>query len=361
MTDRTIPADAISPMARAVRPGSPSPSPSFGRRAVDDRALRGTRPTRRRIRFLRFLRFLLSLLASGGAAGPGRTQESPADPRIPAAWLDVQPGALPIIVGAPHGGELRPPELPDRSVGVLLRDAGTDDLARRLADELGKRFGRRPHLVICRVHRAKVDCNRDLPEAARGHPLAEALWRSYQGAVREAAGTVGRDWGMGLYLDLHGQSHPSARVEWGYRLRAADLRRPDAGIDADPALAAAVSVRDVVVRSGRPLSEVIRGPRSLGGLLERAGFPSVPSPAHPHPGDGPYFSGGYNVLTHGSGGGGRLSAVQVEAPRRGVRDTAENRQRFAAALAGALGEWFREHVRIDLSTASAAGKAVPGR
>lgn len=283
------------------------------------------------------------------------------DPAIPAAWLDVGTGGLPIIVGAPHGGELRPSELPDRSVGVLLRDAGTDDLARRLADELGKQFGRRPHLIVCEVHRAKVDCNRELTEAAQGHPLTEALWRAYHRAVGEAADAVHRDWGAGLYIDLHGQSHATARVEWGYRLKAADLALSDEKIDVDPALAGAVSVRDIVVRSGKPLSAVVRGTNSLGGLLERTGFPSVPSPAHPHPGGGPYFSGGYNVQKYGSAGGGTLSAVQIEAPRRGVRDTAENRQRFAAALAAALGIWFREHYRIDLAAPSAKGKTVPGR
>ncbi len=58
-----------------------------------------------------------------------------------------------------------------------------------------------------------------------------------------------------------------------------------------------------------PFDALIRGEKSLGGLMEIRGYRSVPSPKHPHPGDGNYFNGGYTTETHGSRDGGGLDAT----------------------------------------------------
>jgi hypothetical protein len=90
---------------------------------------------------------------------------------------------------------------------------------------------------------------------------------------------------------------------------------------------------------------VLRGRASLGGLLERAGYPSVPAPGVPSPGLDPYFEGGYITRRHGSIDGGLASAIQIETPHLGVRDTPAARERFAASLAEALVTYVSTHLR----------------
>ena len=54
----------------------------------------------------------------------------------------------------------------------------------------------------------------------------------------------------------------------------------------------------------------------------------------------PYFSGGYTLRRHGSSGGEPIDAIQLEAPKEGVRDTRLNRIAFAAVVARALRDTY---------------------
>src|SRR5690606_34283931 len=101
------------------------------------------------------------------------------------------------------------------------------------------------------------------------------------------------------------------------------------------------SVRAIVEASGRPLSELIRGPNSLGALLAARGYRAVPSPPEPDPDGQPYFSGGYNTDRHGSGAGGTVSGVQFEHPFAGVRGTPAERAAYTSALVDVLDQFFR--------------------
>ena len=42
------------------------------------------------------------------------------------------------------------------------------ELAREVADAFERRVGQRPHVVICHLHRSKLDANRDRSEGAQG-------------------------------------------------------------------------------------------------------------------------------------------------------------------------------------------------
>jgi hypothetical protein len=103
------------------------------------------------------------------------------------------------------------------------------------------------------------------------------------------------------------------------------------------------------VRSPLSFAELLRGPSSLGAFLESEGFPAVPSNARPDPGSDDYFEGGFNTSTHGCRGGGTICAVQIESNRVGVRDTEENRARFAAALARVIERYLELHYRVDIT------------
>jgi hypothetical protein len=149
--------------------------------------------------------------------------------------------------------------------------------------------------------------------------------------------------GRGFYVDLHGHGHAAARLELGYLLDASELALSDR--DLDRGYAALTSLADLASTVQVPFSALLRGPASLGGLLEGQRVASVPSPATPSPGSDPYFSGGYSTERHARA---PMSGVQIEAHYPGVRDTEANRRAFAEALASALSAFFDSHYRIPL-------------
>ena len=286
-------------------------------------------------------RVLIGLMAMPAAL----LAEGPTAPQFFANnTVEYIPGTLPIIIAAPHGGQLEPTDIPDRKSGVVTRDAETDLLARDLAEAITRRTGSRPHLVVCHLKRSKVDCNRDALTGTGGNPKALATWRAFHESIAKARTSNGR----GLFLDLHGHSHPEARVEFGYLLDPEQLRGTAAELEA---LAPVSSLASLMKTSPDPFESLLRGPFSLGGLLELEGFPSVPSPSRADPGDQPYFRGGYNTARYRAGGGAdAFFSVQIECPRAGVRDTEANRKRFAEAMAVVLEKYLERHAGLRLRT-----------
>ncbi|HEY2573848.1 MAG TPA: hypothetical protein VGH65_07255 [Verrucomicrobiaceae bacterium] len=265
-------------------------------------------------------------------------------------YIEYIPGDLPLVIGAPHGGLLKPAEIADRTYGKVLVDSHTQDMARALREALLKTTGGTPHLIICRLYRMKVDCNREIKEAAQGDPIAEQAWKDYQGFAAKATARVREQFGAGLYIDFHGQSHAAKRVELGYMISPERLRETDAVLDKDRIAMMGSSIRELDQRSPASFVELVRGMKSLGAMLEDRGFPCVPSPSMNAPAEGQdYFRGGYNTDTYGSHAGGAISALQIECPMEGVRDNATNRTRFIAALGEVLPVWFKAHFNGALS------------
>lgn len=267
-----------------------------------------------------------------------------------ARHIEVRPGTLPVILTVPHGGDLKPESLLSRRYGVTAQDAHTVELSLMISEELEARYGGRPHLVICLLHRSKVDCNRGLEEAAQGDPRAAAAWTQFHDAAEAMEKQVTQKYGTGLTLDIHGHRHEEARVELGYLITGSKLNTTDQALDQDGKLPKMTSIRDLDKRSPQSFAGLVRGPKSLGALLENQEFPAIPSPAHPSPGKSVYFSGAYDITAHGSRDEGTISAIQIECPWVGVRDKEQNRRRFAKALAIALGQYFELHFQMPLAS-----------
>jgi hypothetical protein len=262
-------------------------------------------------------------------------------------WVRYTAGDAPIVLIAPHGGLLSPSELADRSCTecVTANDTNTQDLARVIADTFAVRTGRRPHMIANLLHRRKFDANRDLAEATVNNTATlRPTWEWLHAAVDTAKADVTRRWQRGLVLDMHGHAHAIPRLELGYLLTGTQLRLDDAALAASNAFNASSTARLLSARlSGRTAAQILRGPSSLGGLLEARGFRAVPSPAAPAPLAGEdYFNGGYNTLRHGSRASGSVDAIQIECHFTGVRDTPESRAAFASALVDALLVLLRE-------------------
>ncbi len=259
------------------------------------------------------------------------------------SYVEYIPGELPVVLSAPHGGSLTPAEIPDRTWGTTVTDTNARETILAVRTALLERTGKAPHVVISHLKRTKLDPNRELAEAAQGNPFAENAWHEFQAYIETASATVARTYGSGFYIDLHGHGHAIARAELGYMLSSAQLNRTDEEINTQ-GLAAQSSIRALAASSTLPFAQLLRGPTSLGGLMQKEGIRSVPSPGDPSPGNDDYFSGGYNTGRHGSLEAGRtVSGVQLELPLPGIRDTAANRQAFGEALARALEAYMTEH------------------
>jgi hypothetical protein len=258
--------------------------------------------------------------------------------------IEVRGGTLPIILTVPHGGTLKPDNVLARRYGVTGMDSNTIPLSELIIEELQARYGGKPHAIISRLHRSKLDPNREIKEAAQGDATAEAAWHRFHDSTQKARDAVMKKHGLGLLLDIHGHRHLDQRVELGYLIKGEQLKASDAELNADAALIAATSIRDLDKRSPQSFAELVRGPQSLGGLLERHGARCLPSPTKANPGlMAGYFSGVYDIAAHGSRDGGTVSAIQVECPWNNVRDRPDNQRRFAQALAESLGVYFEVH------------------
>ncbi len=274
-------------------------------------------------------------------------------------YVEYAPGTLPLVLTAPHGGDAHPAEIPDRTFGVTAADRNTVELARAVREALLELTGEAPHLVLSHLHRSKLDPNREEEEAAQGNPFALQAWREFHRFVRVARDTVRARYGSGLLLDLHGHAHEIQRLELGYLLSAETLNRPDAELNA-PSVVASSSVRALAEVTSVTFSELIRGPTSLGGLLQAEGIRSVPSPADPSPGSAPYFSGGTITREHGSlRAGETVSAIQIEHHFEGVRDTDGNRRAYAEALARTVRTFMRTHAGFFEAGMAAGGRRPP--
>lgn len=316
------------------------------------------------MRALRTIGLVLLLAALGCGASPPASPAPSAmgaaavqGPFIPGqvyvgrnGYVEYRAGDLPIILSAPHGGSLAPASIPDRTLGTTTADAHTIDLVTLLAQALARTSGGTPHVVICHLRRSKVDVNREIVEAAQGNPEAGQAWTEYHAFIEAASAAAVSAAGHGFYVDIHGHAHPAARVELGYLLNATELARTDDELN-DGTVAPRSSIRAIADEADAPFAVVLRGPGSIGALLAARGYPAVPSPAVPSPGTDPYYAGGYSTDRHGSAHGGRVSAVQVESPFPGVRDTAANRAAYAEALAEAIRTFLVTHAGFGLPPA----------
>jgi hypothetical protein len=183
------------------------------------------------------------------------------------------------------------------------------------------------------LHRGKLDVNREISEAAAGQPVAEQAWREHHAFIDQACAAAVAKYGAAFLIDLHGHAHPTPRLELGYLHSTEELAQDDAALNT-PRFAAAGSLSFIAARSRQPYAELLRGPASLGALLEARNFKATPSPSAPQP-LAPYFRGGYTISRHCRAPE-KVAGLQIECHRVGVRDTAENRRAFAEALVSAL-------------------------
>ncbi len=277
----------------------------------------------------------------------------------PPPYIEYRPGELNIILTCPHGGHIRPSTIPDRTTGcwrnkecyyvhgcqvqdysrckaTVSKDLYSFELTNLISDELYSITGKRPHVVINNLHRKKLDMNREMDLATFGNVEAIRAYQQYTRYVEQAKNVINGKRQRGLLLDIHGvAAHKEQWIELGYRVGNSQLNSGNYG-------SKYTSIKRLADRAcGRSnlcFKHLVSGPYSLGGMLQRAGYKTIPSPAHPKPGTGGYYWGGYTVDRYGSKNGGNVDAIQIETPSP-LRNAQEG-PRYAKTLAGIIWRFY---------------------
>ena len=264
-------------------------------------------------------------------------------------------GNLPIILSSPHGGYELPSSLPDRNcVGCVTgRDSYTQELTREIATSIFNKTGCYPHVIINKLHRKKLDANREIIEATDSNSITEKYWHDYMNYIDSAKQIIVSNSTKGLFLDIHGHGHSIQRLELGYLLSGTDLRKSDSFINTI-SISSKSSVFNLQSNNLNSYShsQLIRGTNSFGAMIQRRGIPAVPSDSIPFPLVGEsYFNGGYNTVRFGSKNGGSIDAIQIES-HQGVRFDSTTRVKFADSLAETIIEYLEKHYFTNFSTNS---------
>jgi hypothetical protein len=261
-------------------------------------------------------------------------------------YTEYVAGDLPVIIAVPRGGDGVPDEIDDRTIGRVEREDGTAEMGLALAAAIAQQTGGTPHLITSRLHTDKLDPDATQSDGAQGDPFGDQAWREYHGFISESKRAVNASFSGGMFVEIRGHAHPTARIELGYLITGSALAGSDTELSV-PLIVNGSSVRDLAQTSGVSFGELVRGQSSIGGLLDAGGYAAVPSPSQHDPGGQPYFTGGYSLGQHGSRDFGTVSGVTISTPLTGIRDTDQNRQQFAAALTTSLGGFLLTHFGID--------------
>ena len=234
--------------------------------------------------------------------------------------ITIQEGQLPIILSAPHGGQLPIPGADARKGAGLeagpsgfrtVRDVNTDRLALALCAALEAKTGNKPYLVMAKFAREYADVNRPSSIGYEA-PGAKPVYDLYHGTLERFCREVRQKWGRGLLLDIHGQGSKRDTIFRG----TGDGK----------------SVSLLVERYG---IKARSGPESFGGLLAATGVKIFPTDESREQSG---FTGGYITLTYGSRKAG-MDAIQLEFG--GDYTNKDGRKNTADKLADAIIEFSR--------------------
>lgn len=307
---------------------------------------------------------------------------------------------VPLVLSAPHDGHIVPSDDEMPRINTAGRDIRTKPLTFGIAEEFKKDTGLQPWIVINEIHRQRMEpqTNKNAADNTYGvdsegrktydsyHELI-LLARSTMKKHLDEAGAKG-----GLVIDMHGHSHsyvgnqeiayPSVidgstlysnyirQSEVAYGISVERIELPDNELDAFAPNSSIYAI--IKVNPGSTLSELVRGPFSLGTLLDNEGTIAVPSQNIPilernaslfgtntdgQPNRRPYYNGGYLVRTYGSatmpangniGFPDNIAAIQIEVPGITVRtpesDISRSKHQFKRAFINYINHWYGFHL-----------------
>lgn len=255
-------------------------------------------------------------------------------------------GDIPLILSTPHGGEFEPDDIEDRTSGVFDIDDYTAELTVEIIKEFNRSIGKTPYTVIADISRVKVDLNRKEDEAYEDIN-AKKVYDQFHSFIQNSEKEIDDKYGKGLYIDIHGQSHPKGYLEFGYLLVNDILKLND---DLLKDYQDNTSIKTLSKFSNDSFLEQIKGSNSLGTLMCNEGYDSVPSTKIPYAVDDNYFEGAYDTIRYGSLEGGNISGIQIEFPYINIRDNEQNIKKCAKSFVKAIIKFMEIHFNIKLDS-----------
>ena len=267
-------------------------------------------------------------------------------------YTTYYPGNIPVILSIPHGGDISPSEISNRTYGVTVTDSNTIELGIAIRNYFYSNYNIRPYVIINNLKRTKLDANRDKAEAAQNNIYAERAFDEFHFYIEKAREDIISKFSTGILFDIHGHGiNPDGfndlRTWIGYLLTAAELDNSNDYIDQNISINN-VSIYSLLNSSGQTLSQLLSGPNSLGALFENNNYTALPSPESRSPEGMRYFSGGYNTFRYGTNREFNFSSIQLEFPFQGLRDTPQSRTQFSSIFVDLVHEYFLIHLNIDL-------------
>lgn len=210
----------------------------------------------------------------------------------------------------------------------------------------------RPYVIINNLKRTKLDANREINEAAQGNIFAERAFDEFHFYINSAREEIISKYSTGFLFDIHGHGvNPDGfydmRTWIGYLLSADQLDNSDSYIDQNISIDN-TSIYNIANSSTETLSEILRGPNSLGSFFENNLYTALPSSNSPSPEGMRYFSGGFNTFLYGKDRNFNFNAIQLEFPFPDLRDTPESRNSFASAFVNLVQKYIQIHTGIDI-------------
>jgi hypothetical protein len=269
-------------------------------------------------------------------------------------FIEYQVGTLPLVISVPHGGNLDPSSIPNRTCNdpVYATDEFTIETALEIKNKLFELTGCYPHLIISHLKRSKLDPNRNLADGACSNSEAETAWKEFHDFITNARNTANQQNNYKtFFVDLHGHGNPIQRIELGYLLYDSELALSDSTLNTQQYLNYS-SIKNLVLNNVNNYThaELLRGPYSFGTFLANNNFPSVPSQNIPFPGTtSNYFSGGYITANHTCYNiGAPINGLQMELNYNNIRNTPANRTVFALAFTQSILSYFNTHFNVSL-------------
>ncbi len=253
-------------------------------------------------------------------------------------------GDIPIIFSTPHGGENKPDDIDDRTSGVFDMDDYTLELTVEIVKEFQNITGKTPYTIIANISRTKVDLNRKENEAYEDI-RAKKVYDQFHNFIQSSEKEIDEKYGKGLYIDIHGQSHPKGYLEFGYLLLNDVLKLHDSSLKD---YQDKTSIKTLSRFSNECFLEQLKGANSMGTLMCNEGYDSVPSKKIPYATDDNYFEGAYDTIRYGSLEGGNISGIQIEFPYKDIRDSKDNLEKCAKVFVKSLIKFIDIHLDIKL-------------
>lgn len=198
-------------------------------------------------------------------------------------------GTLPLVLTVPHDGGEFLGLVPVRTKGELVRDAGTRDLAERVASRLEERLGKRPYMVVAKFSRKYLDANRAEQDAMESKDALPA-YRAYHDQIAAFVSELKAKFPSGaLLVDVHGQGADPNTTFRGTR--------------------AGLTAKALLSRFG---SSALQGEKSIIGVLASKGYQVNPVVGADTLREDSRFNGGYTVFTYGSQRPEGIDAIQLE-------------------------------------------------